>query len=95
MTSSIKCSLDGIRVAGLEHYMAGPYCNMLSANAGAEVIKTERPPGIGDPRRSMPPFAEKDGKKKATRFMGYNHNKESKSPAKSQQKKRKNSKFKT
>ena len=56
--------LSGIRVIGLEHYIAGPYCTMLLADAGAEVIKIERP-GTGDPRRRIPPFAEKDGKEKA------------------------------
>jgi len=56
--------------------MAGPYCTMLLADAGAEVIKIERP-GSGDPRRVMPPFAEGNGKKKAAGFMGYNRNKKS------------------
>jgi len=68
--------LTGIRVIGLEQYMAGPYCTMLLADAGAEVIKVERP-GKGDPRRSIPPFAEKDGVKKAAGFMAYNRNKKS------------------
>ena len=68
--------LSGIRVVGLEQYMAGPYCTMLLADAGAEVIKIERPK-TGDPRRSMPPFVEKDGVKKAAGFMGYNRNKKS------------------
>ena len=68
--------LSGIRVIALEQYMAGPYCSMLLADAGAEVIKIERP-GVGDPRRSIPPFAEKDGNKKAGGFMAYNRNKKS------------------
>lgn len=68
--------LAGIRVVGFEQYMAGPYCTLLLADAGAEVIKIERP-GSGDPRRHMPPFAEKDGRKKAAGFMGYNRNKKS------------------
>ncbi len=68
--------LSGVRVTGLEQYMAGPYCTMLLADAGAEVIKIERP-GSGDPRRAMPPFAEKDGVRKAAGFMGYNRNKKS------------------
>jgi len=71
-----KRPLAGIRVVGLEQYMAGPYCTMLLADAGAEVIKIERP-GSGDPRRSIPPFAEKDGRRKAAGFMGYNRNKKS------------------
>ncbi len=68
--------LSGIRVTGLEQYMAGPYCTLLLADAGAEVIKIERP-GSGDPRRAMPPFAESGGKRKAAGFMGYNRNKKS------------------
>jgi len=68
--------LSGIRVLALEQYMAGPYCSMLLADAGADVIKIERP-GIGDPRRAIPPFAEKDGIKKAGGFMAYNRNKKS------------------
>ncbi len=68
--------LSGITVIGLEQYMAGPYCTMLLADAGAEVIKIERPDG-GDPRRAMPPFAEREGRRKAAGFMGYNRNKKS------------------
>lgn len=71
-----KRPLEGIRVVAVEQYMAGPYCTMLLADAGAEVIKIERP-GTGDPRRSIPPFAEKGGKKKAGGFMAYNRNKKS------------------
>ncbi len=56
--------------------MAGPYCTMLLADAGAEVIKIERP-GSGDPRRAMPPFAEKGDRRKAAGFMAYNRNKKS------------------
>ena len=68
--------LSGIRVIGLEQYMAGPYCTMLLADAGAEVIKIERP-GSGDPRRGIPPFARKDDHKKAAGYMAYNRNKKS------------------
>lgn len=68
--------LSGIRVTGLEQYMAGPYCTMLLADAGAEVIKIERP-GKGDPRRSIPPFVDAGGTKMAAGFMGYNRNKKS------------------
>jgi len=67
---------DGIRVIGLEQYISGPYCTMLLADAGAEVIKIERP-GTGDPRRAIPPFVEKDGIKKAGGFLSYNRNKKS------------------
>jgi formyl-CoA transferase len=56
--------------------MSGPYCTMLLADAGAEVIKIERP-GSGDPRRAIPPFAEREGTRKAFGYMAYNRNKKS------------------
>ncbi len=68
--------LSGVRVIGLEQYMAGPYCTMLLADAGAEVIKIERP-GKGDPRRGIPPFARRGDRKKAGGYMAYNRNKKS------------------
>jgi len=76
MTHPLPRPLSGVRVIGLEQYMAGPYCTMLLADAGAEVIKIERP-GKGDPRRGIPPFAEKDGTVKAAGYMAYNRNKKS------------------
>ena len=76
MTDTVDRPLSGVRGTGLEQYIAGPYCTMLLADTGAEVIKIERPGG-GDPRRQMPPFAEKDGRKKGAGFMGYNRNKKS------------------
>jgi CoA:oxalate CoA-transferase len=69
--------LTGIRVIGLEQYMSAPYCTMLLADAGAEVIKIERP-GRGDPRRSIPPYAtNEEGQRVAGGFIGYNRNKKS------------------
>ena len=69
--------LTGIRVISLGQYMSAPYCTMLLADAGAEVIKIERP-GKGDPRRSIPPFVEgKNGVKKAGGFIAYNRSKKS------------------
>jgi CoA:oxalate CoA-transferase len=69
--------LAGIRVLGLEQYVAGPYCTMLLADAGAEVIKIE-PPQKGDPRRSLPPFAFNDRNERSSGgFMRFNRNKKS------------------
>jgi CoA:oxalate CoA-transferase len=50
-------ALDGLRVLDLTHYLAGPYCTMLLAQQGAEVIKVERPGG-GDPARRLGPFPD-------------------------------------
>jgi formyl-CoA transferase len=68
--------LSGIRVLALEQYISAPYCTMLLADSGAEVIKIERT-GEGDHRRKIPPFVEKDGVKKGAGFMAYNRNKKS------------------
>ncbi|MBI5969219.1 MAG: CoA transferase [Deltaproteobacteria bacterium] len=69
--------LSDIRVLGLEQYITGPYCTMLLADAGAEVIKIE-PPGTGDPRRSLPPFAVNErGERSSGGFMRFNRSKKS------------------
>jgi crotonobetainyl-CoA:carnitine CoA-transferase CaiB-like acyl-CoA transferase len=68
--------LDGIRVLELGQYISGPYCSMLLADQGADVIKIERP-GAGDPRRSYDPLIEKDGRTSSGGFFSYNRNKRS------------------
>jgi len=53
--SALPRPLDGIRVLDLTVALAGPYCSLLLAAMGAEVIKVEGPKG-GDIARANPPF---------------------------------------
>lgn len=69
--------LNGVRVVAVEQYISGPYCTMLLADAGAEVIKIEQPKG-GDPRRGIGPFAvDARGRRSSGGFLSYNRNKKS------------------
>jgi crotonobetainyl-CoA:carnitine CoA-transferase CaiB-like acyl-CoA transferase len=64
--------LDGLLVADFSRVLAGPYCSMLLADLGAEVIKVESPAG-DDTRSWMPPV--RGGV--STYFLGVNRNKRS------------------
>ena len=70
--------LNGIRVIDLTRIYAGPYCSMLFADMGAEVIKIEPPEG--ELIRDNPPMVEegKGGPNDRSRsgyFLGLNRNK--------------------
>jgi crotonobetainyl-CoA:carnitine CoA-transferase CaiB-like acyl-CoA transferase len=48
--------LAGVRVVDLSRVLAGPYCTMVLADLGAEVVKVERPQGGDETRTWGPPF---------------------------------------
>jgi crotonobetainyl-CoA:carnitine CoA-transferase CaiB-like acyl-CoA transferase len=70
--------LAGIRVADCSTVLAGPYCTMLLADLGADVIKVEPPEGDGT-RIWGPPWvgSEADGTRTAAYFLAMNRNKRS------------------
>lgn len=70
-------SLEGIRIIDLGHVLAAPFCTMILADLGAEVIKVEPP--IGDDSRQFGPFIkEKNGEKmQSGYFISINRNKKS------------------
>lgn len=48
--------LEGVRVLDLSQNLAGPFCSMLLADLGAEVVKVEPPDGGDNARSFGPPF---------------------------------------
>jgi crotonobetainyl-CoA:carnitine CoA-transferase CaiB-like acyl-CoA transferase len=64
-------ALDHLLVLDLTSHLSGPYCAMLLADHGAEVIKIESPKG--DSARGMPPFVNGE----SAPFMTWNRNKRS------------------
>jgi len=65
-------ALLGIRVLDMTRVLAGPFCTMLLADMGAEIIKLEIP-GKGDDSREFPPF--KDGE--SLYYINLNRGKQS------------------
>lgn len=65
-------ALEGIRVIDFSRILAGPFCTMMLADLGAEVIKIERP-GKGDDSRAYGPFVNDE----SLYFMSVNRGKKS------------------
>lgn len=65
-------SLLGIKVLDLSRVLAGPFCSMLLADMGAEVVKLEVP-SRGDDSRTFPPFK----KGESVYFINLNRGKRS------------------
>lgn len=65
--------LEGIRVLDVTQVMAGPFCTMLLADMGANVIKIEKPGGGDSIRKIGPPFINGE----SAAFLAINRNKRS------------------
>ena len=65
--------LAGVPVADLSRVLAGPYCTMVLADLGADVVKVERPDGGDETRSWGPPFAGGE----AAYYLSVNRNKRS------------------
>ena len=65
--------LEGVRVVDFTHFVAGPWCTMLLADLGAEVVKIE-PPRAGEIGRRM--GAVYQGPHSAI-YLAFNRNKRS------------------
>ena len=52
--------LTDLRIVDFTHFIAGPFCTMILADFGAEVIKIESPDG-GDGFRQYPPLRDGEG----------------------------------
>jgi crotonobetainyl-CoA:carnitine CoA-transferase CaiB-like acyl-CoA transferase len=69
---TVEGPLAGLVIADFSRILAGPYCTMLLADMGADVIKVESPEG-DDTRTWSPPT--RDGE--ATYYLSINRNKRS------------------
>lgn len=74
-TAMNERALTGLKVIDLTRVLGGPYCTMILADHGADVIKIEPPQG-DEVRDWGPPFLERaDGARDASYFLGANRNK--------------------
>ena len=71
--NGIPEALEGVRVLDCSQILAGPFCSMLLADMGADVIKIEKPNGGDDTRRMGPPFIDTE----SAAFLAMNRNKRS------------------
>ncbi len=67
--------LEGVKVVEFCQVLAGPYCGMLLADMGADVVKIEPPDG--DMMRQWPPITEGANGGYSENFAAINRNKRS------------------
>src|SRR2546428_11692731 len=76
MTAARTGPIRDVRIVDLTQALAGPFCTMLLADLGADVVKIEPPQG--DMTRSMPPHpVDREGCDYGGYFASINRNKRS------------------
>ena len=72
-----SAALAGVRVLDATRVLAGPYCTMVLADMGADVVKVERPAGGDDTRAWGPPYLGDPADGLSAYFLAVNRSKRS------------------
>ncbi len=78
--TTVKKSLQTLRVLDLSRVLAGPYCTQMLGDLGAEIIKIEKPGAGDDTRLWGPPFlkdAHGNDTHESAYYLSINRNKKS------------------
>ncbi len=70
-------ALGGLRILDFSRVLAGPFCTMLMADLGAEVVKVEHPAHGDDTRAWGPPWAGDAADRLSAYYLSVNRNKRS------------------
>jgi len=77
MDAAERPALEGLTILDASRVLAGPYCTMVLADLGADVIKVERP-GTGDDTRAWgPPYLGQESDGFSAYFLSANRGKRS------------------
>jgi crotonobetainyl-CoA:carnitine CoA-transferase CaiB-like acyl-CoA transferase len=77
LTESDGRALSGVRVLDFTRVLAGPFCTMMLADLGADVIKVEDPARGDETRQWGPPWAGEGDVAQSAYFLSVNRNKRS------------------
>lgn len=73
---TVLAPLSGVRIIEICNVAAGPFCSLVLADMGADIIKLESP-GSGDSLRAWPPHTGPDNDRLSENFASLNRNKRS------------------
>ncbi len=75
--TTVNGALDGVRVLDFSRILAGPFCTMLLADLGADVIKIEQPDSGDGTRQWGPPWYDAGDEWQSAYYLSVNRNKRS------------------